>query len=247
VDETLRLRGSVALITGGGRGIGRATALALAQAGADIAVSARTTAEIERVAHEVRALGRRALALRCDVTVYDECRSAVGTTVAQLGRLDILVNNAGAAARADVASSDPQRWTTTIMTNLLSVYYCTHAALPFMMNARSGKIINIGSGMGHSVATGNSAYSASKAGVWMFTQVLAQEIWPHGIDANEVVPGPVYTRATEGVFRPDGPPPFAPSERVKLPEEVAELILWLAERPPGGPTGQSFSLARRPL
>ena len=237
----------MALITGGGRGIGRATALALAQAGADIAVSARTTTEIEGVAHEARALGRRALAVRCDVTVYDECRSVVDTTVAQLGRLDILVNNAGSAARADVANSDPQRWTTTIMTNLLSVYYCTRAALPFMINARSGKIINVGSGMGHSVATGNSAYSSSKAGAWMFTQVLAQEVWPHGIDVNEVVPGPVYTKATEGVFRPDAPPPFAPSERVKLPEEVAELILWLAERPPGGPTGQSFSLARRPL
>jgi 3-oxoacyl-[acyl-carrier protein] reductase len=237
----------VALVTGGGRGIGRATALALAQAGADITVSARTTTEIEGVAHEVRALGRRALALRCDVTIYDECRAVVDATVAQLGRLDILVNNAGSATRADVANSDPQRWTTTIMTNLLSVYYCTQAALPFMISARSGKIINVGSGMGHSVATGNSAYSSAKAGAWMFTQVLAQEVWSHGIDVNEVVPGPVYTKATEGVFRLDGPPPFALSERVKLPEEVAELILWLAERPPGGPTGQSFSLARRPL
>ena len=79
----------------------------------------------------------------------------------------------------------------------------------------------------------------------MLTQVLAQEVWPHGIDVNEVVPGPVLTRLTEGVFRLDAPPPFAPSERVKPPEEVAELILWLATRPPGGPTGQSFSLARR--
>jgi NAD(P)-dependent dehydrogenase (short-subunit alcohol dehydrogenase family) len=154
----------VALITGGGRGIGRATALALAQARADIAVSARTTTEIEGVAHEVRALGRRALAVRCDVTVYDECRAVVDTTVAQLGRLDILINNAESATRADVANSDPKRWTTKIMTNLLSVYYCTQAALPFMINARSGEIINIGSGLGHSVATGNSAYSSSKAG-----------------------------------------------------------------------------------
>jgi 3-oxoacyl-[acyl-carrier protein] reductase len=72
-------------------------------------------------------------------------------------------------------------------------------------------------------------------------------VWAHGIDVNEVVPGPVLTRLTEGVFRTDAPPPFAPSERVKPPEEVAELILWLATRPPGGPTGQSFSLARRAL
>jgi len=242
------LEGTVALITGGGRGIGRAAALALGKAGADIAVSARTTTEIEAVAQEVRAYDRRALALRGDVTVYEQCRAVVESTVTQLGRLDILINNAGGSdQRANVSESDPQSWTTTIMTNLLSVYYCTHAALPFMIRARSGKIINIGSGMGHGVAPGNSAYSASKAGTWMFTQVLAQEVWPHGIDVNEVVPGPVYTKLTEEVFRPDAPPPFAPSERVKRPEEVADLILWLAERPPGGPTGQSFSLARRPL
>jgi 3-oxoacyl-[acyl-carrier protein] reductase len=101
--------------------------------------------------------------------------------------------------------------------------------------------------MGHAATAGNAAYSTAKSGVWMFTQVLAQEVWSHGIDVNEVVPGPVLTRLTEGVFRTDAPPPFSPSERVKLPEEVAELILWLATRPPGGPTGQSFSLARRPL
>jgi 3-oxoacyl-[acyl-carrier protein] reductase len=243
----LRLSGSVALVTGGGRGIGRAIALALAEAGADVVVSARTASEIEGVAGEVRALGRRAVALACDVTVYDDCQSMVEGAIDQLGRLDILINNAGGSARADVVDSDPRHWNTIIMTNLSGVYYCTRAALPFMIRARSGKIINIGSGMGHAVATGNSAYSASKAGLWMLTQVLAQEVWSHGIDVNEVVPGPVYTKFTEDVFRPGAPPPFAPSERVKLPEEVAELVLWLALRSPGGPTGQSFSLARRPL
>jgi len=243
----MKLAGRVALITGSGRGIGRAAALALAEEGADIAVSARTAAEIETVAGEVRARGRRAIALPCDVTVYRECRSMVESTIAELGRLDILVNNAGGSARADVADSDPESWTAIIMTNLSGVYYCTRAALPFMVGAGSGKIINIGSGMGHAVATGNSAYSASKAGVWMLTQVLAQEVWSHGVDVNEVVPGPVYTKFTEDVFRPGAPPPYTPSERVKLPEEVAELILWLAVRPSGGPTGQSFSLARRPL
>ena len=244
----MSLLGSVALVTGGGRGIGRSTALALAEAGADVVVAARTASEIERVAGELRAHGRRALALRCDVTVYDECRSAVESTVAELGRLDILVNNAGGSEeRVAVVDSDPGRWATTITANLLSTYYCTRAALPVMINARSGKIINIGSGMGHGVATGNAAYSAAKAGAWMLTQVVAQEVWHHGIEVNEVVPGPVYTRLTEEIFLPDAPPPFAPSERVKLPEEVAELVLWLARRPKGGPTGQTFSLARRPL
>jgi 3-oxoacyl-[acyl-carrier protein] reductase len=219
----------------------------LAKTGANIIISARTATEIEGVADEVGTLGCRALALPCDVTSYEECRSMVEGGIAQLGRLDNLVNNAGGSAAADVVNSDPHRWTTTILTNLSGAYYCSRAALPFMIGAHSGKIINIGSGMGHAVATGNSAYSASKAGLWMLTQVLAQEVWSHEIDVNEVVPGPVYTKFTQDVFRPGAPPPFAPSERVKLPEEVAELVLWLALRPAGGPTGQSFSLARRPM
>ncbi len=244
----MSLEGQVVLITGGGRGIGRATALALARAGADVAVSARTATEIDAVSSEVRRLGRRAIAVRCDVTRVQECDAAVESVVAELGRIDILVNNAGGSSqRASLADSDPARWAETIAVNLLGVYHCTRSVLPHLIRAGRGKIINVGSGLGHGVATGNSAYSAAKAGVWMLTQVLAQEVWPHGIDVNEVVPGPVLTRLTEGVFRMDAPPPFAPSERVKPPEEVAELILWLATRPAGGPTGQSWSLARRPL
>ena len=238
----------MAFVTGGGRGIGRAAALALARAGADVAVSARTAAEIDAVAAEVRGLGRRALAVASDVTREPNCRAAVERVVSELGRIDVLVNNAGGSSeRAPVVDSDPTRWAETIAVNLLSVYYCTRAALPHLVRAGGGKIINVGSGMGHAATAGNAAYSTAKSGVWMFTQVLAQEVWSHGIDVNEVVPGPVLTRLTEGVFRTDAPPPFSPSERVKLPEEVAELILWLATRPPGGPTGQSFSLARRPL
>ena len=192
------------------------------------------------MADEVRARGRRALALSCDVTIYDECRAAVEHTIAHFGRLDILVNNAGGSEqRATVMDSDPHRWTATIMANLASAYYCARAALPFMIEARSGKIINIGSGMGHGVAPGNSAYSASKAGTWMFTQVLAQEVWPHGIDVNEVVPGPVYTKLTEEVFLPDAPPPFAPSERVKRPAAKPARPISPIPRAPSSLTSES--------
>jgi 3-oxoacyl-[acyl-carrier protein] reductase len=244
----VELTGKVALVTGGGRGIGRATALALANAGTDVAVLARSADQLEAVAAEVRGIGRRGLAVPCDVADAAACREAVERTVAALGRLDVLVNNAGGGEeRKPTAESDPGRWAHTIQVNLLSAYYVTHAALPHLIAAGGGKVVNVGSGMGHAAAPGNLAYSAAKAGLWMFTRGLAMEVWQHGIDVNEVVPGPVLTHLTRDVFKLDAPPPFAPSERVKGPEEVAELILWLARRRPGGPTGQSFSLARRPI
>jgi 3-oxoacyl-[acyl-carrier protein] reductase len=112
---------------------------------------------------------------------------------------------------------------------------------------RGSKIINIGSGMGHSSGNSNSSYRVGKAGAWMLTQCMAEEFWEQGIEVNELVPGPVITDATKDVFEVGGAPPFAASERVKTPEEVAPLALWLASQKLGGPTGQSFSLARRPL
>jgi 3-oxoacyl-[acyl-carrier protein] reductase len=238
----------VVLVTGGGRGIGRASALALADIGFDVAVASRSLDELEAVATEVRHRGRRAVAVQCDVQGYDACAAAVERTVAELGRLDVLVNSAGGGEhRAAVLDSDPGKWAHVIATNLLGVYYCSRAALSHLIAGGGGKIIIIGSGMGHAPSPNNSAYKVAKAGTWMFTRVLSQEVWQHGIDVNEVVPGPVLTRLTEDRFLPGQPPPFAPSERVKLPEEVGEMVAWLAMRPAGGPTGQSFSLARRPL
>jgi 3-oxoacyl-[acyl-carrier protein] reductase len=244
----VELTDKVAIVTGGGRGIGRAAALALAGAGADVAVAARGRDEVEAVAEEARALGRLALAARCDVTSYADCERLAESTVRELGRIDVLVCNAGGESeREAVLDSDPERWAQTVAVNLTGVYYTCRAALPALIAAGGGRILVVGSGMGHAPRPGNSAYSAAKAGAWMLVRCLADEVWEHGIEVNEVVPGPVYTRLTRDVFRPGEPPPFAPSERVKQPEEVAELILWLASRPPGGPTAQSFSLARRPL
>lgn len=244
----MELSAKVALVTGGGRGIGRATALALGRAGADVAVAARTEGEVTAVAEELRGAGRRSLAIVCDVTRYDPCVAMVEQTLGELGRLDVLVANAGGGEeRAKVADSDPECWARTLEVNLTGVYNCARAALPALTRSGNGKVIVMGSGMGHVPLPGNSAYSAAKAGVWMLTRCLAQEVWEQGIEVNEIAPGPVLTPLTEAIFTLNEPPPFAASERVKPPEEVAELVLWLATRPPGGPTGQSFSLARRPL
>jgi 3-oxoacyl-[acyl-carrier protein] reductase len=236
------------LVTGGGRGIGRAIALGFAREGASVAVLARTGAEVEAVAAEIRALGVDGVALAADVTVPAEVEAAAGRLREQWPRLDVLVNNAGGGQeRKPVAESDVELWLATIAVNLNGTYLCTRAVLPWMIAGGGGKILNVGSGMGREARGGNSSYSAAKAAVWMFTRALALEVWPHGIDVNEIIPGPVATRLTSGVMAASGPPPFTDSERVKTPEEVAPLAVFLATQPKGGPTGQSFSLARRPL
>ena len=121
----------------------------------------------------------------------------------------------------------------------------TVGLLPLM--GEGSTIINVGSGMGHSAGGANSSYRVGKAGAWMLTQCMAEEFWERGIDVNELVPGPVATDATKDIMEVGGPPPFAPSERVKTPDLVVPLAMWLARQGTGGPIGQSFSLARRPL
>lgn len=247
----MQLEGKRVLITGGGRGIGKAVAIAFAREGADICVSARSSDQIDAVAAEVNEIGRKGMALVCDIADPPAVRDMVDAAVDGLGGLDILVNNAGGAiVRKPVVESDPGQWKSTVDINLLGTYYCTRAALPHMiLSGRGGKIINVGSGMGHTARPNNTAYNVAKAGMWMFTRCLALEVWEHGIEVNELIPGPVYTELTQGYFEPPGgnPPPIAPSERVKTPEECVPLAMFLAAHPPGGPTGQSFSLARRPL
>lgn len=246
----MRLPGKSAIVTGAGRGIGRAIAIALAREGANVGLLSRSLEELDEVAAEIRTLGRKALVLQCDITDADAVHQQVQDAAADFGRLDILVNNAGGNfVRGSVAESDPERWKQVIESNLLGTYYASRAAVPLMIESGGGKIINIGSGMGHTARANNAAYNTAKAGMWMFTRCLAMEVWQHGIEVNELVPGPVYTKLTEDFFAPPGEaaPPVADSERVKTPEDCVPLALFLACHPPGGPTAQSFSLARRPL
>lgn len=240
------LAGKVAVVTGGGRGIGRAIALALASEGADLFLMARTASQIESAASEIKALSRRAIAWPADVTDKSRVERAAISLRSEFGRLDILVNNAGGGIeRRPVLESDPDLWVADVHRNLIGAYLVTRFLLPLMVESGGGRVINVGSGLGHQ--PGRGAYCVGKAGIWMLTRSLAEEVWQYGIDVNELIPGPVETDATRDRMRAGGPPPFAPSERVKLPEEVAPLAVWLATQPAGGPTGQSFSLARRPL
>ena len=238
------LAGKVALVTGGGRGIGRAIAIAFAGAGAAVCCAARTRSEVDSVAAEIEAGGGQALAVRTDVVDLASVEKAVDETVGRFGGLDILVINAGVSpGRSEVAESDPASWGQTIAINLTGAYHCARAAIPYLKARGGGKIITIGSGMGHRGAPGSSAYSASKAGLWMLTRVLGQELRGDNISVNELIPGPVNTAMMPGPAARE--PGTFDGEWFKEPEEVAPLALFLASAPDGGQTAQSFSLMRR--
>lgn len=244
----MQLQGKAALITGGGRGIGRAIAIAYAKAGADVCVTARSQDEIESVATEVAELGRKGFAEVCDISDRTAVESMVESAASQLGHIDILVNNAGGGLeRTNVGQDDPESWAKVIEINLLGTYYCSRAVLSHMKQGGGGRIINVGSGMGHQARAQNSSYNAAKAAVWMFTRCLAMEVWEHNITVNELIPGPVYTQLTSDVFTPDASHPAFNSEWVKQPQDVTPLAMFLATQPDRGSTGQSFSLARRPI
>ncbi len=243
----MKLAGKTALVTGAGRGIGRAIAIEFARQGATLCLAARTQSELDSAAEEIQGTGQDVLVLPGDATD----RNIVGRWAQEardrFGRLDILVNNAGGGVCADsIADSDPGQWTDILHLNLTSAYLVSRACIPLIAESGGGKIINVGSGMGHQAKGNSSAYNVSKAGMWMLTRCLSLELWEQGIAVNELIPGPVAT-SLNPQWTPGGSPPFTPSEAVKRPAEVAPLALWLATQPPNGPTGQSFSLARRPL
>lgn len=174
----LSLAGKVAVITGAGRGIGKAIALGYAQAGAAVCCAARTVPEINQTVEEIEAAGSRGLAVPTNVTKLESVQRMFQKTADAFGGLDILVINAGVNYdRRPVEESDPEDWRATVEVNLIGAYYCAQAAIPYFKQRGQGKIITVGSGLGHRGIPGRSAYACSKAGLWMLTRVLAQELY----------------------------------------------------------------------
>lgn len=241
------LDGAVVVVTGAGRGIGRAIALDLSAAGASVVLTGRSPTSLHEVADEIEAGGGHALSLRVDVTSRSDTEQMARETVQTFGRIDVLVANAGVESSATVMKSDPDEWVDTITTNMVGSYLSARAVLPTMKGQGSGQIVFLGSGMGHTKAIGRSAYAASKAGVSQLSGILSQEVWRDGISVNEIVPGPVATDMTSSRWGLGEAPAEIPSERVKPAKDVAVFVRTILQLGPQGPTGQVFSLARRPL
>ncbi len=243
------LEGKVAAVTGAGRGIGRAIAVAYASEGAAVCCAARTQSEIDGTVAEIEASGHSALAVATDVTRLDSVQNMLEVTVRAFGGLDIVVVNAGGNLdRSRVDDGTAADWVSTIELNLIGAYHSAKGAIPYLKARGGGKIITIGSGIGHNGRAGSSAYACAKAGLWMLTRVLAQELWRDNISVNELVPGPVMTERARETYGRSGDSVFTiDSEWVKAPEDVAPLALFLATQPDIGPTAQSFSLMRRDI
>ena len=237
------LESKVAVITGAGRGIGRGIASGFAEQGAKVVCAARTEAQLDETVETIHDAGGQAIAVSCDVTRPADLRNLYAETRATYGPVDIVVANAGGNfERRSVEDSDIDAWEKTLRVNLLGVYFTCKFAIPDLKTT-GGHIIVTGSGMGHREGGAGSAYSASKAAVWMLVRNLATELRDYGVCVNELIPGLVDTDILSEGERPADS--ALSLEWFKQPADVVPLALFLATQPRTGPTGQSFSLMRR--
>ncbi len=221
----MQLEGQVAIVTGAGTGIGRATAATLARQCAAVVAVARTAANLESIAAEIRAAGGQALAVPTDVAEERRVARLVERTLAEYGQIDILVNNAGTNVRAPIHQIKTEDWRTILDSNATGTFLCTRAVVPYMMERKSGKIINVSSGAGKRGSATRAAYSAAKFGVVGFGQAVQADLKEYGITVSVVLPGPIDTP-----LRRRNVPGEDPAILIG-PETVADVILFLATRP----------------
>ncbi len=226
------LKGKTAIITGSGRGIGRAIALAMAAQGANIVVNDVNMESAGAVVAEIAAMGRQAIAVKADVTAEDQVKAMVEMCINHFGKLDILVNNAGIIQTAPVTEIDGKDWDRVMEVNLKGVFLCCKAALAPMKAQHGGKIINIASVAGKRGGglLGNSCYSASKGGVIAFTKSLARESGPFGINVNAITPAFTDTEMTRSIApeKKEFIIKMLPLGRVGQPADIAGAVCFLA-------------------
>ncbi len=224
------LKGQVAVVTGSARGIGKAIALRLAGAGADVVITDVLREEAEKTAAEIEALGVRSLVHKADISKGDEAEGLMKTTMAEMGGIDILVNNAGITRDGLFVRMKEEDWDLVLNINLRGTMLCTRGAAKVMFKKRSGRIINISSVIGLMGNAGQANYAASKAGVIGMTRSLSKELGPRGITVNAVAPGFIETAMTDALAE-DVKTEYIkgiPLRRFGTVEDVAEAVLFLA-------------------
>src|SRR6476661_2358920 len=228
------LSGQVVAVTGASSGIGEATALACARAGASVSLAARRADRIEALAQRIGEGGGRALAVETDVGEESQARAFIERTHAELGRLDVLVNNAGVMLLGPIAGAPTEEWRRMIHANVYGVLYCTHAALPLMANQGSGHIINVSSVAGRHARAGSGVYNLTKFGVGAFSESLRQEAVALGVRVTLIEPGAVATELA-GHNRPEVLEQirkrFADVERLSA-QDIAAAVLYAIGQPP---------------
>jgi 7-alpha-hydroxysteroid dehydrogenase len=226
----MSLRGKAAIVTGAGKGIGRACALALAQAGADVALAARTQADLDALAREIEALGRRALPLACDVGDEAALRTLVARTRESFGRIDVLINNAGGGGPNDARKSNPADFGHMLSWNVVPAFTLIQLCAPLMREGGYGAVVNISSVAARYAQRGFSANGAAKAALNQMTRNLAQDFGPH-LRINAIEPGTIETEALAPYLTPERRERMVsttPLQRLGQPEDIANAAVFLA-------------------
>ena len=241
----MRLEGKTAVITGAGRGIGKAVALAFAREGADVVVVEVDQDAGQETAQEIQALDRRSISVQTDVSDRDQVDDLVKTTLEQFGRIDIWVNNAGIIRPAMLHKMKPEQWQEVINVHLNGAFNCLQAAAKVMMEQKSGKIINVVSAAGISGTIGQINYSSAKAGIIGLTKSAAKELGKHGINVNAIGPAAI-TRMTEKIYTdPKLSPQYLkrkPIPHFAQPEEVTGAFVFFASDEANYITGQVLNV-----
>jgi len=255
-QHVLPLEGKRAIVTGAGRGIGRAIAIGLAQAGTDVGITARTWEELNEVGEEIHGTyGRHCSSITCDVTDPEQVKEMASALIGSLGGVDILVNNAGNAGSHKFLTHPDELWHRMLDINLNSVYYVTKAVLPALVEQRSGRIITIASLASRIGGSYIAAYTAAKHGVLGLTRALAAELMQYNITVNAICPGYVDTPMTDGSVANiasrtgmseaqarETLAKTSPQGRLIEPEEVAAITVFLAQESSKGITGQAINI-----
>ncbi len=245
IQDRFRLDDQVAVVTGAGRGIGAATAVALAEAGADVLLSSRTVEQLEEVAAKVEAAGRRAHIVAADLSDLDAVAGLADAAVAALGRLDIVVNNVGGSMPRPFMDTSPRRLIEAFSWNVATAHALTRAAVPHMLEQGAGAVVGISSMMGRTSGRGYVAYGTAKAGLSHWTRLTAQDLAPK-IRVNAIAVGSIATSALDIVLQDDDlrttMEDATPLRRIGHPDEIAATVLFLASAAGGYVTGKVFEV-----